>query len=44
MWGRGDIGQLGLPRAALTEDVMGLACLQPSKLAIKSKISSLALG
>ena len=23
---------------------MGLACLQPSKLAIKAKISSLALG
>ena len=27
LWGRADIGQLGLPRAALTQDTMGLACL-----------------
>lgn len=39
MWGRSDVGQVGLPKAELSEDDMGYAALTPKAIKHFQKIN-----
>lgn len=44
VWGRGDVGQLGLAPDQTTEDQKGQVLLEPAQLQFKKQIVQIALG
>lgn len=38
MWGRGDVGQLGVKKELLTEDQQGLVALQPTAIDFEERL------
>ena len=44
MWGRGDVGQLGLNESLLIKDEMGQVCLKPTELKVEESITQVSLG